>query len=456
MTSFFKRHQRLLVTLGSATFIIVGTYIAIQFAKGYRPTTSGDLRGTGLLSVTSNPQNSQVYINGTLQDRVTDNTIGLRPGEYDVEIRLEGFTSWKKRLLVEQELVTSTNAELFRNVPSLNPLTFAGAHNLTPSPDGQKIAFAIASPSAQLKAGLYVLRLSDRTNFFSKSVQLIAEAPGFGQDFRNANLLWSPDSSQLITSFPSANYLLNPTQTTRREQLVDATNQISFLLTAWEQEIVTRERQLLSQLPDEMVKIATESAKNLYFSPDGEKLLYTATQEITIPPELIPPLPASNNQPENRNLSVGNLYIYDLKEDKNFLVYQHPTELPPEDFTKPQLVTTLTDEDQNFLEEATSSAQPLLQDATSLATTITNFKTQYSSFPFTNYQWFPTSRHMLFNNNGVIQVIEYDGTNLTTLFQGNYEEDFVYPWPNGTKLIILTNVAQNPDLPPNLYAINLK
>jgi|OM-RGC.v1.015577237 hypothetical protein len=205
-----------------------------------------------------------------------------------------------------------------------------------------------------------------------------------------------------------------------------------------------------------MLSIATASAKNLFFSPDGEKLLYTATDTVTIPEGLTPPLPASNSQPESRDLEPGNVYVYDLKEDKNFLLIQSPAEIDPDSYSKPQLITDLSEASLFDTIPATESAQPKLQDLLSLENTLQNFRTQYSSFPFLNYQWFPTSKHILLNQNGAINIIEYDATNLTTLYQGRFDENFVYPWPDGSKLIILTNLTQNPNLPPNLYTINLK
>lgn len=454
--SFIRKNYRLIITVLSGLFILSGTLLAIQFAKGYRPGRGsgvGIIQGTGLLSATSDPKDAQIYIDGELQNKVTDDTISLPPGEYDVRIGKIGFNFWQKRIRIDQELVTSTNAKLFRTVPSLSPLTFSGAENLTPSPDGQKIAYVVASPSAQLKAGLYLLDLNDRPALFSRGTRLIAENP-IGLDFKQANLLWSPDSQEIIASFGTRNFLLDVNRTTRQEELIGATAQLPFFLSNWEQEMTRREKQLFAALPEEMIAIATASAKNIYFSPDGEKMLYTATENVTIPEGLIPPLPASSSQSESRELIPGSIYIYDLEEDRNFLVITQPDELPQEAFEKIKLVEELSDN--GLFDTATASAELKLQDPVDLDQTIANFRAYYSSFPYLSYQWFPTSNHILVNRNGSIQVIEYDGTNVTTLYSGAYDQDFVYPWPNGDRLIILTNLTQNPNLPSNLYTIDLK
>jgi hypothetical protein len=64
-----------------------------------------------------------------------------------------------------------------------------------------------------------------------------------------------------------------------------------------------------------------------------------------------------------------------------------------------------------------------------------------------------TSQHLVFTHEGKIKVIEYDGANVTDLFAGGFEKDFLYPWPSGNKLVILTSLGSPV---ANLYAINLR
>jgi hypothetical protein len=143
-------NRRVLFTFLSAVILIVGTIFAIQYAKGTRPTTSGEIRETGLLVVNSFPTAAQVYINGKLTT-ATDTTLNLDPGTYDIEISKDGYTTWKKTLEVEKSLVTQTNAVLFPTALNLSPLTYTGAENFSPSPDGQKLIFYTASASAEPK-----------------------------------------------------------------------------------------------------------------------------------------------------------------------------------------------------------------------------------------------------------------------------------------------------------------
>lgn len=51
--------------------------------------------------------------------------------------------------------------------------------------------------------------------------------------------------------------------------------------------------------------------------------------------------------------------------------------------------------------------------------------------------------------------MEYDGGNKTTLYSGPFDQNFVYTWPDGSGLIIVTNFNDE-TVPQNLYKIGLR
>jgi len=443
--------KRVFLTFLSACIILGGTYLVVKIAKGYRPTRQGMIKGTGLLAANSFPNGAQVFLNGKLTT-ATDNTLNLEPGDYEIEIKKDGFASWKKNVKIEKELVTQTNAMLFPVAPSLTPITFTGAMNITPSPDGQKIAFYVASASAETKNGLYVLELTDNMLSLQRGPKQIAqETVNF--DFQQSLMLWSPDSSQLLLSYDGRNVLLDPTRINVIAELQDITYRMTSLFSEWEEEAYTRERIRLSKFPVEIQHIATQSAKNMYFSPDEERLLYTATASASLIDNLIPTVPASNSQPQERSLEKGGIYVYDRKEDRNFRVgTEKDSVLSPYD--RPALAIDLFNNKPMKL-EASPSAFHQLQGKTE-AETIQNFRLHYSSIFAGGLQWFPDSKHLLGIKDNSIIVMEYDATNQTTLYAGAFSENFCYPWPNGSKIILLTNFNQALDGAANLYAVNLK
>lgn len=423
-------NKRLTINLIIAVFLFVGSYFAIKFAKGYRPSlTEIELRPTGLLSATSVPRGSQVFINAKLTT-ATDDTLNLPPGEYEVEIKRDGYHTWKKTLLVEKEIVTSTNARLFPAVADLRPLTHTGALNPLPSPDGSKIAYQVASASSEMKNGLWILDLVDRPLTSSLAPRQIANNTA-NINFTEAQLLWSPDSKQILTYFVRqtpepqvvSSYLLDADRLNPSSTLLDVTAKLPLILSDWNQDLALKEQDRLKTLPEDFLRIATESAKILSFSPDEKKLLYLATDSAKIPEKLISPLPGSNTQPQEREIKPDRIYVYDLEEDKNFFI----TEANPKE---------------------------VAAEEGSLFALINQISQSYSPIFTIPLQWFPDSWHLINTRTQEIVISEYDATNPMVIYANSAEEHFTYPWPNGSKLVILTSL--NPTTPPNLYAINLK
>jgi len=75
-----------------------------------------------------------------------------------------------------------------------------------------------------------------------------------------------------------------------------------------------------------------------------------------------------------------------------------------------------------------------------------------------DYLWLPEAKnnHVILTQEGQISIIEADGTNKATIFGGEIEENFVAPWTDGSRLVILTSLNKPAGTPPNLYTINLR
>ena len=448
----------------------------IRYAQGYRPTKAGTIRGTGLLSANSFPTAAEVYINGKLTT-ATDNTLNLDPGSYDVEIKKDGYHTWSKKLAITAELVTETNAQLFPTSPSLDPLTYTGALQAIPGPDGTKIAYTVASASAVAKNGLYVQDLTSSPISLNKTARQIARTET-GYDYTNCSYTWSPNGSEILVSFAktSNHILLDTTQFNDLATLKDVTVRLPQILSEWELELARQERVQLMKLPDFMASVATESATNLYFSPDNKRLLYQATAPAEIPSGLVPAVPSSSTQVETRALQTGSWYVYDLKEDKNFLLTEgklpEPSLIPkvpslkrsaakvkessePLPFTPSKLTLLPNFQDPIPAELVSSpSAFHVLQNNVTTAESITLLNAQYSPIFVANLQWFPDSSHLILTTDNGIDLVEYDGTNRLTIYGGPMDKNIIYPWPDGSKII--TRIAFSEGTVPNLYTIKLK
>lgn len=473
--------NRVFMTFFTLILLMAGTYVAIRFAQGYRPTTSGSLQGTGLLSANSFPTGSTLYINGNIRS-ATDTTVNLDPGEYQIEIKKDGYTDWKKTFKIEKELVTQTNALLFPVTPTLTPLTFTGASSITPSPDGEKILFVTASSSASQKNGVYILDLTDNPLTFQRGARQIAPQ-STTWDLTAASFLWSPASDQVLVSEGKKNVILDIGKVTTLDTAPDVGVSLKQTLAQWEEELYLRERQALMKFPPAMIQIATQSATNVYISPSRERMLYTATVSAHIADHLIAAVPAASTQTQERDLVPGGVYVYDLREDRNFRVATDQAVVPiaqPSPSPSPKTNRQTKTAAATPIPSPTPSVRPMISllddianpNAKTLASspsaflklqvtgdtkaTIANFGRHYSPLSTHSPQWLPDSSHIILAEDTSIGIVDYDGTNLTQVYAGPFVSNFVYPWPNGSKLIILTNFNQAGNAPANLYAVGLR
>lgn len=464
--------SRIVYTLMSIVIVTLGSYFAIQYARGsWRVTNKGIVANTGLLNANSFPTGAQVFIDDRLIT-ATDDTIYLEPNTYQVKIIKEGYSPWYKSLTIQSELVTQSNALLFPAAPSITPLTFTGIDNINPSPDGQKILFFTNQASSQLKNGFYVLDLT--SNFLSLQSgpkQVTDDIADL--DLVNAQIIWSPNSTEFIILAKNKEFLVSVDKKINLSEQKDITFQKKDILAQWEEEIYLRERQFLAKFPKEILELAKNSAKNVYLSPDKKRLLYTATASVTLAEDIVPPVPATNTQEESRTLEPGAIYVYDREEDKNFKVATVAAlpDLLTQTLTDATAAANVVGESINLINtekiiladdlelavakslEASPTAFYRLQRDTNLSTA-RSFANYYTAAKLNTMQWFPDSKHLLFVEDGKIKIMEYDGQNKTTVYSGPFANDFVYPWPDGSKLIITTSFS--PDSPDNLYVIDLK
>lgn len=449
MSSIFNR--KTIYTFFSAAVILAGTAVAIQYAKGnLRLTDQGFVQGTGLLAANSFPTGAEIRIDDRLVS-ATDDTIYLEPGLYDVEIIKEGYTPWSKQVRIEKELVTQTNAQLFPIAPSLSTLTFTGVTNLQPSPDGEKIIYYSASASSEIKNGLYVLGLTSNNNLtLSRGPRQIAQ-DSVNFDLEEARYIWSPDSTEVMVITPNRTVLLDAGKLNNLDLLPDVGYKQKQILSEWEQEMYQRERQFIAEFPEEIIQIATISAENVYISPDKKRLIYTATAAAQIPEDIVSEaLPSTNATPQVRDLEPNTIYIYDREEDRNYRVAQLATDSAKS--TKKLLAIDAFQQNSPLLTASPSSFTSL--QATESAQTANNFNSYHSPVYTNTFQWYPDSKHLLYVENNLIKVMEFDGGNRVTLYSGPFANNFVYPSPNAERLIIVTSFS--PESPMNLYAVELK
>ena len=70
--------------------------------------------------------------------------------------------------------------------------------------------------------------------------------------------------------------------------------------------------------------------------------------------------------------------------------------------------------------------------------------------------WLPDSRHIILVEDSTISIIDFDGTNKAIIYAGKSEDSFVFPWPDSSRLVIISSFPTPTASEPNLYGINLR
>jgi hypothetical protein len=379
------------------TLIVVGSVglFASYYARGYRLNLKTlKFQPNGILVLKSEPDGASVYINGELKT-ATNASISLSPGTYDVEVTKDGYFNWYKRLTIEKEIVTSASISLFKTVPSLSPMTSDGAVNPVTSDDGTKIIYSVL-PSANVgsdKTGLWELDTVSLPLGFTSGPKRITDG-----DMTNATYVFSPDGRQIMLTISQGIFLLDSGSFVSQNQRVNMASKKDSTLAGWQTQKASDNENLIKNLPPEVTDILTRKTSNFIFSPDQSKILYTASSSGTLPDNLITPLPGASTQTQERAIQPGSTYVYDTKEDRNFLI--------------------------------TNQVSPVLH-------------------------WMPTSMQLLLAQAGQIIVMDYDGTNRQVVYSGSYDYPFAFPYTNTTKILVLTNLgASSSNL--NLYTLTVK
>jgi len=397
-----SNQRSLLILFSVGSFIVISTYIISLIARGYRFSIKNGLilNPTGIISAISRPKGASVYIDEKLAT-ATDDTINLPPGVYSLKIHKDGFLPWQKTITIKPETVYQADIQLFSAVPDLRPLTLTGAINPSANIDNTKIVYAVASASATKDNGLYLIESNGLPISLIRQISRQLSPNTATIDWSKFNFTFSPNSREILATNPTTkvNYLLNLDTPINPAELTDVTTKLPTINQDWQAQTNTLVTAKIDRLPKDIQSIvATNSAKDIQYSSDENKVLYLAQTDGEITKNIITPPPAQSTQNQSRAIKKDNYYVYDIKDDTNFLI-SHKDNL-------------------------------------------------------TNPTWLPNSSNILFVQNQNLNVIDYDGTNLQTLFSSNFDPLCVYPWVDGSKIVILTSAY--PTAPENLYTISIR
>ena len=401
--------QRIFFFLVTLIIVSVVATMVSFYARGWRfDTKNNEFSPNGLLVIKSAPDGAQILVNGKLET-ATDATISLQPGTYDVQIQKESYLAWNKRLVIEEEVVTEATAHLFKSVPSLSAVSFSSCTNPTPSYDMTKIAYVVLpdqNGNGVETSGLWIMEMLNLPLGFARDPKRITDG-----NLTGAVLEWSPNGREILLTTNTGSFLLDASKFTPQSQRTNITIGKEKVLTEWQTEADKKLKAQITKLPDELESLVKRKMKAIVFSPDEDMVVYTASESAKIPDDLIKQLPGASTQKQERDIKSNHTYVYDIKEDRNFLIDTNAGDLIIEGGYQTPAVRRLS--------------------------------------------WFITSRHLVLAENDKITILDYDGTNRQTVYAGSYLTPHAFPTLSLDRLIILTNLGAT-STPANLYSLSIK
>ena len=297
----------------------------------------------------------------------------------------------------------------------MTPLTSLGITHAQYFANANKVAIiadnpAVATSSEILatdleKSGLFILDTTRRPLSIFNPLKLIVGKSKLPTDsLTDTQNLISPDGKELLftinatSKFPIT-YLVTTDENTTN--LFETTRSKLTVITAWKEKEMEQIDKILETFKKPFYELAKENFEIVHFSPDETKVLYRAKANVNIPIIIKPRLIGSNQTVETREIIINNLYVYDKKEDRNYLIGSI-SELPQE-----------------------------------------------------NIFWYPDSLHLIINEKKQISIIKYDGTEKQAVYSGPLEQNFVGVTQEG-KLLILANLNPQKNTLPDLYAVGIR
>ncbi|MEI7653539.1 MAG: PEGA domain-containing protein [bacterium] len=423
-------------------FFVISSVSIIAFARGYRlDIANSTLTSTGLVSVASVPRSAKVYVNGELKG-ITDLNLNLSPGEYVFTVSKEGYFPWQKKVKIRGEIVQSLAATLYPITSSLTPLTNIGIAKAVPlgTQSDKVILFSSkksllvdtpvpSSSEAELvgsEAGIYIYDAGRRMVSLLPNLQKIISYTDIDPEVAPNDLefILAPDGKQMAVFVLDPNRA-NPTPSVHHTEYypkyevpttylkavlvniddsnvgpLNITDTVESLIDAWTQQ---KEKQLLTltgSLEKPLGAFIKNNTRILDISPDKTKVLYEATATATLQPILATPLIGSNQTEEFRTLEKKQVYVYDIKEDRNYLV---------------------SDKKSNVRNRII---------------------------------FHPNSKNLVFDEGKSINIADFDGLNKQKVYSGPFDTLFFAMVSDG-RLLILTNLNPELNVYGDLYAIGI-
>ena len=191
-----KRRTRSILFFVFLGLFLLSAPIVVLYTAGYRYNFgTGRIVQTGIISVSSIPKGADILLDDTRTKATTPSLVkNVFPGDHELGAQKEGYSSWKKTLLVESRATTFADDILLFLDGSPTVLRETELRATSVSPQGTKAAFTLTTGQW---AEVWIRSTSDGTEILASRLPIGADA--------RVRFEWIENGTVLSTTAVAAN-----------------------------------------------------------------------------------------------------------------------------------------------------------------------------------------------------------------------------------------------------------
>ncbi len=200
MKKKLKKLTTIFFVLAIAASFITATVVIIIIAQGGKVTPKG-IEHTGIIKLHLKPSNDiKVYVDEKQVKVSNDRIENLTTGEYEIKIEKEGYSSWTKKINIEEGIVKDLFVTLFPKELKLEQITTTSIDNVFFSPDGSYLIYTVTKAESQ-QNGIWKLKLTPNAfGLLDNKPEKIASLNAELKDIlaKNYDINIAPDNSKFL------------------------------------------------------------------------------------------------------------------------------------------------------------------------------------------------------------------------------------------------------------------
>src|SRR5260221_2100836 len=172
MTKKTKKLLRFILPLLTLSVFALASIIVIVISQGKKLADNGTIVETSIVRVNAIPSDVQVFINEK-QVTVNDNKVNVDPGQVEVTLKKDGYSTWQKTFFIEEGVVKDIFAQLYPSSIKSVKLSDTDIDKMFFSREGDFAFYTVINSKDVTQNGIWKLKLSRNILDFSVNTPVL-------------------------------------------------------------------------------------------------------------------------------------------------------------------------------------------------------------------------------------------------------------------------------------------